>query len=416
MERRRFLAGAAGASLAFLAVSARSRRLALTTPVHAAEPPVMTVGTRSSYAVFGLSDGSNRWMVSRLFHAVPAGARNLQLVYGNFAPIGGHGLEADGPNPIVISAAVEFPEGNLLPVHFNGMPSIRLLPGQPVISDPLNVSIPPGGRCFTRTQVTADAPPYKWPLTRYASLQVGDWSVTGPDPAKISDAEELRHRQFKCFGPYNILGAAPRRGPAVVILGDSVVCGEPGPGDQFGDRGYIERALSTELPWCNLAVPGPSAAAFLKESAKQRGIIGHNFTHAISALGIADIRIGNEQLIKRNLHELWTNLADQGLIVFQTTITTDTKSQDKWTTIEGQTVANPNFLPGGIYHRINEWIRSTPAPLHGIFDPAAVLETAVDSGIWLAPDHQPLTRDGPHPDALAATMAAKAVTVAEFLR
>jgi hypothetical protein len=52
----------------------------------------------------------------------------------------------------------------------------------------------------------------------------------------------------------------------------------------------------------------------------------------------------------------------------------------------------------------------------GIFDPAAVLEMAVDSGIWLAPDHRPLTRDGPHPDALAATMAAKAVTVAELLQ
>jgi hypothetical protein len=264
--------------------------------------------------------------------------------------------------------------------------------------------------------VVADTPPYKWPLTRSASPPVGDWSVTGRDSADISDAVGLRHREFKCCGPYNMLGNQLRKGNSVVILGDSVVCGEPGPGDQFGGRGYIERALATKLPWCNLAVPGTSITAFLRQSTKQYAIIDHNFTHAVSALGIADIRLGNEQRIMRNLHELWTRLTNQGLVVFQATTTTDTKSASRWTSVEDQSPANPNFLPGGVHHKINQWIRSTPPPLRGFFDPAALLETTVDSGIWRAPQHQPLTLDGPHPDALGATMGAEAIKLPELLR
>jgi hypothetical protein len=84
--------------------------------------------------------------------------------------------------------------------------------------------------------------------------------------------------------------------------------------------------------------------------------------------------------------------------------------------VEGQAVANPSFAPGGIHHRINQWIRSTPPPLRGYFDPVQMLETGMDSGIWRAPDHQPLTLDGPHPDALAAEMASKAISTSVLLR
>ena len=378
-------------------------------PISAEESHASSVGTRVGYAALDLSDGANRWMVSRLSHTIPLGARNLQLVYGNFAP-GPHDFEADGPNPIVVAAAVEFPEGNVYPVRFAGRSDIRLLPGQMAISDPLSVILPPGGRCFTRTRVIADTPPYKWPLVRSANPLVGDWSATGLDINRVSDAPEAR-REPKCFGPYNMIGVPQRPGNAVVILGDSVVCGEPGPGDQHGDRGYIERALATNMPWCNFAVPGESVAAFIRQSTKRRAMIGHNFTKVVSALGIADVRNGNEELIKQNMHSLWKLLGDQGLAVFQTTITTHTNSIDHWTSVGGQSVANPNFGPGGVYHRINDWIRSGPPPLRGYFDPVPAVETGIDSGIWLAPENQPLTLDGPHLDRLGAMMAEKAISL-----
>jgi len=107
-------------------------------------------------------------------------------------------------------------------------------------------------------------------------------------------------------------------------------------------------------------------------------------------------------------------LADLGLKVFQATITTNTSSIDRWTTIEGQTIVNPNFLPGGIYHRINDWIRSVPAPLAGYFDPSALLETEPDSGIWIAPDQKPVTPDGAHLGALGAEIAARSVDISKL--
>ena len=185
----------------------------------AAGSRISAVATRVGYAALHWSDGATRWMISRLSHSIPYGARNIQLVYGNFAP-GPGDFEADGPNPIVISAAVEFPEGRVHPVRFGGRSEVRVLPGQFVVSDPLERVIPPRARCFTRTRVTTDIVPYKWPLTRSASPPAGDWSVTGTDLNAISDDEHLRHKQFRCFGPYNIIGIAEHPGNSCVIMGD----------------------------------------------------------------------------------------------------------------------------------------------------------------------------------------------------
>jgi hypothetical protein len=64
-----------------------------------------------------------------------------------------------------------------------------------------------------------------------------------------------------------------------------------------------------------------------------------------------------------------------------------------------------------MHQRINEWIRSVPAPLAGYFDPSALLETGRDSGIWISPDGQPITRDGPHLNPFGAEIGAKSIDV-----
>jgi hypothetical protein len=223
-----------------------------------------------------------------------------------------------------------------------------------------------------------------------------------------------RNEPSKAFGPCNLLGKTGRPHTAVAILGDSVVSGEPGEGDHLGNRGFVERALAAKVPWCNLAESGDSLAAFLEAHEHRLRELGQNFTHVISALGIGDIRGGDEAAIRVRFLRLWNLLFGLGLKVFQTTITTHTASSDSWTTTEGQSIVNANFLPGALRHRINEWIRSTPAPLTGYFDPCALLETAPDSGIWIAPDHSAITNDGPHLNALGAQIAAGCVDVGKF--
>jgi hypothetical protein len=263
--------------------------------------------------------------------------------------------------------------------------------------------------------VRAEAPPYLVPFSRWSSPQCGDWVNERSDPSVISEGLPGKGGQpSKAFGPLNILGKTPAPHVAVAILGDSVVAGEPGAGDRLGDLGYVERALAANVAWCNLAVGGDGLERFLRFHPTRLGVIRDNFTHAICALGIQDIREGNETAIRAHFLQVWHMLADLGLKVFQATITTPTSSIDRWTTIEGQTIVNPNFLPGGIYHRINDWIRSVPAPLAGYFDPSALLETEPDSGIWIAPDQKPVTPDGAHLGALGAEIAARSVDISKL--
>jgi hypothetical protein len=406
---RRALLGRGG--LVALALAADPRRLVR--PAAAADPPderVWAVGTRTGYATQGYSDGSKRWIATRLTHVMPASARDLQLVYANVAPA--HGAEIPGENPIRVSAAIEYPAGRISSLSFAGQPFIDLAGGAIAVSDPLALTIPATAIYYTRTSVIAQEAPYKWPQNRIITPEIGDWVATGLDPKDMPGSPEQVNKQGFCLGPYNILGKLDRPHVAVVILGDSVVAG--GHGDYIGNRSYVERALGDHVAWCNMALAGDSVDAFLHRSETRRQLIGHNFTHVITALGIADVRGGNEAATRANLLELWKQLAAMGLRVFQTTITTHTKSTDHWTTTEGQSVANPNFLPGGMRVRINEWIRSVPAPLEGYFDAAAFTETAPDSGIWVAPAHQPITVDGPHLNVLGSELAAHCIDVTKL--
>jgi hypothetical protein len=368
------------------------------------------VSTRCGYANFGFSSSTSRWIMTASAHFMPEPARDIQLVYGNFAPATGNREEL-GPNALTLQVELEFPDGKSVPLYFDKRKQIKIVGGTFATTDPQDMVLPAGARFFIRTTVIVDEAPFRWPQNILIRPAAGEIIVAGVDPATIEgdlQRTELHNRQQLGYGPFNILGRPERPGVAVVIIGDSVVAAT-GAEDQYGDRGFIERALNTQVAWCNLAIPSDSLHRFLDRSSLSRMLIDHHFTHAICALGIDDIRAGNENGIRRDFLALWNILARMGLKVFQTTITTHTTSIDKWTTGSGQTVANRNFLAGGVYHRINAWLRTVPDPLTGIFDPAALLETSLDSGIWIAPGHQAVTSDGPHLTALGVEIAAKSI-------
>jgi len=178
------------------------------------------------------------------------------------------------------------------------------------------------------------------------------------------------------------------------------VSGEPGEGDHLAIEASLNGLSPRKSRGATSRKAGDTLVAFLETHEHRLHLLRQNFTHVISALGIGDIRAGDEAAIRTRFLRLWNMLFDLGLKVFQTTITTHTASSDGWTTAEGQSIVNANFLPGGIRHRINDWIRSTPKPLTGHFDPSAFLETEPDSGIWITPDHSAITDDGPHLNAL----------------
>jgi hypothetical protein len=391
--------------------------------------PVSAVGTRTGYTGTW-NDGpwnaarSLRWMTTRLAHLMPATARDIQFVYGNFAsdPTRRE-LEAPGPNPIRISAEIEYPENRIAKLTFGGQPWIDVRGGDIAVSDPFPGTIPAGSLYFSRTSVVVQQTPYLWPINRSITLDIGDWAAAGTDPNALPGTPLQRNGHGRGLAPYNILGRVEpynnlgrvnRSHVSVVVVGDSVAANETGDGDHLGDHGYVERALGDRVAWCNLAVSGESTEGFLHSHQRRFQLIGHNFSHAITALGIGDIRGDNENRTRKALQELWNLMAGLGLSVFQTTISTDTRSTDKWTTAEGQTAANPAFLPGGVCSRINAWIRTVPPPLKGYFDLSAQTETHPDSGIWITPGHEPITADGPHLNTLGSEIAAHCIDISKL--
>ena len=119
-------------------------------------------------------------------------------------------------------------------------------------------------------------------------------------------------------------------------------------------------------------------------------------------------------MVRQRFTQMWELLHGMGLKVFQTTITPWTASTDQWRTDAGQTRRLPNFIPGGLYQRINQWIRSVPPPLTGCFDASAVLDSSVDSGLWTTSRGAPVTSDGAHPDDWGQQIGAACIDLGQL--
>src|SRR5215212_11647325 len=148
MRRREFLANA-GLTLgtAWAGISGPGAS-AFAAPIDKSVGPV---GVRATFGQ-GWSDPPLRWMVTRLAHAMPAAASDIQLVYANVTR-SREEFEGAGPNPIVVSAAIEFPEGNFHRASFSDRPEITVAGGETVISDPVRVSMPAAAVYYTRSTV-----------------------------------------------------------------------------------------------------------------------------------------------------------------------------------------------------------------------------------------------------------------------
>src|SRR2546423_2603881 len=165
MRRREFLANAGltlGAALA--GISGPGTR-ALVAPI--IDKSVGPVGVRGTFGQ-GWSDPPLRWMVTRFAHAMPAAASDIQLLYANVTR-SREEFESAGPNPITVSAAIEFPGGSFHRATFSGRPEITVAGGETVISDPVRVSIPAQTVYYTRNTVPAQAAPHLWPFTQGSS-------------------------------------------------------------------------------------------------------------------------------------------------------------------------------------------------------------------------------------------------------
>jgi lysophospholipase L1-like esterase len=181
---------------------------------------------------------------------------------------------------------------------------------------------------------------------------------------------------------------------SALILGDSrcagyndsgvvTIAGNPGPNGaaDWGRWGFgeIARSIGHARPYANLGCPTDAAYGYVANSSsgfRSRQQTYH--TDVIVQYGVNDVNLAGRTAAATQtaLSTIYGYFPTKR--VWQSTISPVSASTDSWATVANQTTAGSNAQRV----LLNTWIRTAPAPLTGIFDNAAVVETSLNSGIW----------------------------------
>lgn len=163
-----------------------------------------------------LSNGTDTSEMSRAIWHAACACTELQVWYPGFY-LAGSGAEVLAPNPLEVTAAIEYPIGTITPLTWTGSRSLTLSPGGAVASDACPVSIPGpanytviGGATvntlISSAPTTGPLAPAQYDLVAFTSgVLVGQWSMvksfnaaagqitlTGPVPAAPSVGDGIR--------------------------------------------------------------------------------------------------------------------------------------------------------------------------------------------------------------------------------
>lgn len=366
---------------------------------------------RVAYPNNGTLTGSTRYG-SRLNYVVPPGAPLIdpRVFFGNFSVA--HNPESDGANSgVTIRAAIEYPIGTTLTrLYCRGSIDMALAPGATGGFDASGLHIPAGAafRLHVRYIVatTSDA-------IYSATIHMGSGdayladATTTDNTAALGATYTVTNQQFS-VQPLAVLGRAvgAARQTAIAIVGDSIASAV-GDTATSAHPGFVARAIGTSFAYGMFSKPGMLGSQWGVVQRRLRALQLGSYTHAICNMGANDVG-GNQTLaaIQASLTNMWQQLSERGMEVWQSTLSPQTTSTDAWATVANQTPVT-NWLPGGVGHQVNDWIRTMPAPLSGFFETADAAMTARNSGVWKAGYCYPTDVQGIHPSANGhAAMAA----------
>ena len=314
---------------------------------------------------------------TRSLHTVVANETQIRLVYANYYGVNPNG-ELPTPNAIFVQASVERPDGSTIPVTFQGSKTATILGGTLMISDPINVALTAGVPFFVRTAVSV---PYKGASSPSGGYVQGlsKGNGEGVVAANVVDSGLIPPSNGVCYSPSEILGV---RGlnppPSVAVFGDSIMAGTGDVSYPPNEGGFLAHAIGNTMGEALFAEPGEGTNGFLT-SDNLRLELASFCTYAVLNNGNRDIRTTSLQQEETNLTILWTELSNLGLKVFQCTISPANKSSDGWQTLAGQSASAGSEL---FRTQLNNWIRTVPKPLTGVFDTDATVESSPNSGRW----------------------------------
>ncbi|WP_313640087.1 GDSL-type esterase/lipase family protein [Paenibacillus sp.] len=347
-------------------------------------PILQAIASRGSNYSNGLSNGLTELAMSyKVSHLAAVDATDIALAYGNYYDEGW-----TNANPITVKVALLI-RGIYYPVFFNGATSVTIGEGGTVVSDSTGIFLKKGETFYSITYVTVSAG-QKYPRGMVVYQERGEGAVA----ADITASGSPTTYGVYAYHPLAVLGRAKTPTPAVLLVGDSIM---QGANDGFQDVGFAARALDAAgIPWIRIAKGGGSIYNLTNRGAMQRMRLAKYCTHAITNYGINDLVGRTYTQMVADYQTLWSMLAEYGLKVFQCTITPHTDTTDNWATAVNQTFNPSTAAVGPASHRtnVNNYIRTSPAPLAGYFDVADKVETSRNSGLWKYPAK---TDDGLHP-------------------
>jgi lysophospholipase L1-like esterase len=341
--------------------------------------------TRGNALNQGLSNGTDQAVTYRTRHKAMDGFANPQAVFGNFYSSNG---DINGVNDIYVEASLEKLDGTIYPWTFEGKYGITIGQGGLVVSDHIGIELSENEEFFVRTHVSVTTAGQKYPVGLTCYPANGEGKTQG----NITKSGAATTSFEFAYSPITILGTNTNSDSSVLLIGDSIMSGQA---DDTGDKGFAVRALiSAGIGHIRLSKPGERAQHFQGIGRFHRMKLSMYATHAIINYGVNDLGGGRTLAqVQADLQNIWIALTLRGIKVFQTTITPRTTSTDSFATTTNQTKVGGQLETDRI--ALNDWLRTVPSPLTGVFDVADAVETARNSGIWIAG----YTGDGTHPNA-----------------
>lgn len=317
---------------------------------------------------------------SRTRHVVRRTGYGLVLTWGMAYPVGSTTQETTYTGTTTLKAAVELPDGSIIPAFFNGSRTgSSAAGGGPISTDPIGVSLTEGDviwlRCYFQNATSLH-------ITRNNDYQRGEGYVSGSD--LVDSGTVTASGGFVCTPTLATL-QVPTLENGVVILGDSISAGT---GDAGWFGGFACTALEPFHACAQLGSPSEAVSNFVtgNQSARRLQLAG------MSGAEHCLLHWSNDPWNGRTLAQFQADIrtavkmvARMGMRVWVCTLPPRTTTTDGWKSLANQTLTS---VPQDTVRRnINAWLRQefTDPDVSGILDTATSVESQTDPGKWLAP-------------------------------
>jgi lysophospholipase L1-like esterase len=295
-----------------------------------------------------------------------------------------------GSNTMTVKASLVV--GSVIyPLHFNGARTSTLAARGMLWTDPLGIRLAKG--TTVKVRIYADAGSgflLSFNGSNFSAGAAGIWNSSDQTDA-ASPPGFTATTGINLFTVSMLIGRCDN--PCLALIGDSNTYGagsdNPGwPTLAFGTTTANGPHAGLNANLLFLPKSGVRAVDWLANEFQIQGMLQYADV-ALVALGTNDIGTGQSAAqAQASLQAIYNDLAARGLRVWGATLPPLTTSTDSWATTGNQTASD-----GGKIAALNDWIRTTPAPLIGYAELSDVLSTGRNSGIWKAPGY---TTDGTH--------------------